>query len=138
VQSKPYFCIVISSVSDGCYLQLKMLNTSLSLFFLRAQPFPRFDFPRWYAVLAVSLIGVLMGLDPSLAAMPPVIPEPPLWLIAVLGFPTMARSVRRSNQRRQTRAQSVGNQPGCGQTNPSPESTTTLAVQLSDRSASKI
>ena len=63
-----------------------MLNTSLALFFLRAQPFPRFDFPRCHAVLAVSLIGVLMGLDPSLTATPPGIPEPPLWLAAVLGF----------------------------------------------------
>lgn len=63
-----------------------MLNTSFSLFFLRGQPFPRFDFSRWHAVLAVSLIGVLMGLDPSLAATPPGIPEPPLWLVAVLGF----------------------------------------------------
>lgn len=63
-----------------------MLIGSLSLFFLRAQPFSCFQFPRWQAIVAVSLIGVLVGLDPSLAATPPEIPEPPLWLAAVLGF----------------------------------------------------
>jgi hypothetical protein len=63
-----------------------MFKTSLSLFFLRAQPFSCFQLPRWQAIVAVSLIGILVGLDPSLAATPPGIPEPPLWLAAVLGF----------------------------------------------------
>jgi len=62
-----------------------MLKTSLALFFLRAQPFSCFEFPRWQAVVAVSLVGVLVGLDPSLAAKPPEIAKPPLWLAAVLG-----------------------------------------------------
>ncbi len=35
-----------------------MLIGSLSLFFLRAQPFSCFQFPRWQAIVAVSLIGV--------------------------------------------------------------------------------
>jgi hypothetical protein len=84
VYKRPHIFIVIFSLSDGCYLQLKMLKTSLSLFFLQAQPFSCFEFPRWQAVVAVSLIGVLVGLDPSLAATPE-IAKPPLWLAAVLG-----------------------------------------------------
>ncbi len=56
-----------------------MIIKSYELFLLRELPFSRFDFPRWQAVLAVTLIGVLIGLDPSLwsdSGMPVV----PLWL----------------------------------------------------------
>jgi hypothetical protein len=56
-----------------------MLQISLSLFLLRELPFSHFDFPRWQSLLAISLIGVLIGLDPSLwsgSGMPAV----PLWL----------------------------------------------------------
>lgn len=56
-----------------------MFPTAFPLFFSRKLPFSRFDFPRWQSVLAVTLIGVLIGLDPSLwsgSGMPVV----PLWL----------------------------------------------------------
>lgn len=56
-----------------------MFQTALSLFLLRKLPFSRFDFPLWQSVLAVTLIGVLVGLDPNLwsgSGMPAV----PLWL----------------------------------------------------------
>lgn len=65
-----------------------MLKPAFQLFILRPQPFAAFDFPRWQAVLAVSLIGVLVGLDPSLAATPPGLPAPPLWMAAVAGLLT--------------------------------------------------
>jgi len=65
-----------------------VVKTALSLFLLRELPFSRFDFPRWQAVLAISLIGVLIGFDPSARAAPPDMPAPPLWLAVVLGFVT--------------------------------------------------
>jgi len=59
---------------------------SLSLFILRELPFSRFDFPRWQSVLAISLIGLLVGLYPSFRAAPTDMLAPPLWLVAdVLG-----------------------------------------------------
>jgi hypothetical protein len=67
---------------------MTILPPALSLFLLRELPFPRFDFPRWQAVLAVSLIGVLVGLDPSLRAAPPDLPAPPLWLPVLMGLLT--------------------------------------------------
>ncbi len=42
-----------------------MSSTALSLFLLRELPFDRFTFPRWQSVLAVTLIGMLAGLDPG-------------------------------------------------------------------------
>ena len=57
-----------------------MLQHALSLFLLREPPFSRFDFPRWQAVLAVTLIGVLVALDPALRAGTPEMPGMPLWL----------------------------------------------------------
>lgn len=55
-----------------------MFSSAISLFLLRKLPFVRFDFPRWKTVLAVSLIGLLAGLDPSLRTTSPDIPVPPL------------------------------------------------------------
>ncbi len=66
-----------------------MLSPALSLFLLRELPFPHFDFPRWQAVLAVTLIGVLAGLDPALRAETPEMPGLPLWL----AIPFMALTV---------------------------------------------
>lgn len=43
-----------------------MIRAAFSLFLLRKLLFDRFDYPRWQSVLAVTLIGVLSGLDPSL------------------------------------------------------------------------
>lgn len=57
-----------------------MIHSSFSLFFLRQLSFERFSFPRWQSWLAITLIGLLIGLDPSLRAVPPEMPVPPLWL----------------------------------------------------------
>lgn len=57
-----------------------MIIKSYELFLLREVPFSRFDFPRWQAVLAVTLIGVLADLDPGLRAGTPEMPGMPLWL----------------------------------------------------------
>lgn len=65
-----------------------MIQPALSLFVLRALPFSRFDFPRWQALLAVSIIGVLVGLDPSFRAAPPGEPAPPMWAGVLIGLAT--------------------------------------------------
>ncbi|MBS3934905.1 MAG: hypothetical protein KGZ43_01925 [Sulfuritalea sp.] len=61
----------------GC--RAGVVKTALSLFLLREHPFSRFDFPRWQSVLVISLIGVLIGLDPNLWS-DSGIPVVPLWL----------------------------------------------------------
>ncbi|MCX7599323.1 MAG: hypothetical protein N2512_10750, partial [Armatimonadetes bacterium] len=61
-----------------------MISHALSLFLLRELPFSRFDFPHWQSVLAVSVIGALIGLDPALRAAPD-LPPVPLWLTILLG-----------------------------------------------------
>lgn len=66
-----------------------MLASALSLFLLRELPFSRFDFPRWQALLAVTLIGILVGIDPGLRAGAPEMPGMPLWL----AIPFMVLSV---------------------------------------------
>jgi len=66
-----------------------MISPALSLFLLRELPFSRFDFPRWQSILAVTLIGVLAGLDPGLRAGTPEMPGMPLWL----AIPFMVLSV---------------------------------------------
>jgi len=62
-----------------------MIPPALSLFILRKLPVSRFDFPRWQSVLAISLIGLLRGLDPDLRTAPPDMSAPPLWLNLVMG-----------------------------------------------------
>jgi len=67
----------------------QILSPAISLFILRELPFARFDFQRWQSLLAISLIGVLIGLDPSLRAVPPDMPDvpvPPLWLAIGVGL----------------------------------------------------
>lgn len=66
-----------------------MITPAFSLFLLRELPFARFDFPRWQAVLAVTLIGILAGLDPGLRAGTPEMPGMPVWL----SIPFMVLSV---------------------------------------------
>lgn len=63
-----------------------MLGASIQLFFLRELPFRYFDFPRWQAVLAISLLGLLASLDPSLLVAPPGMrpPPPPVIVVATL------------------------------------------------------
>ncbi|MCL5968176.1 MAG: hypothetical protein M1359_02665 [Betaproteobacteria bacterium] len=54
-----------------------VVKTALSLFLLRALPFERFAFPRWQALAGISLIGLLVGLDPALRAGTPEMPGMP-------------------------------------------------------------
>lgn len=73
-------------LNNFCGDQLSsMINLSFCLFRLREISFSRFDFPRWQSVLAISLIGALVGLDPSGRTAPPDMPAPPLWFLLVLG-----------------------------------------------------
>lgn len=65
-----------------------MLSLGFSIFILRRSPFSHFDFPRWQSVLIISLIGLLIGLDPSFRAAPPDMPVPPLWLAVSMGVVT--------------------------------------------------
>lgn len=65
-----------------------MLKSAFPLFLLNKIPFSRFDFPRWQLVLVISLIGLLIGFDPSLRDTPPDMPEPPLWLAVTMGLLT--------------------------------------------------
>ncbi len=58
-----------------------MVNSAFQLFLLRGQPFLQFNFPQWQSVLTISLIGALVGLDPSLRAPQPVGPILPLWFV---------------------------------------------------------
>ncbi|HAZ61816.1 MAG TPA: hypothetical protein DCY89_09620 [Gammaproteobacteria bacterium] len=58
-----------------------MLNAAVQLFFLRELSFAHFAFPRWQAVLAISLLGLLASFDPNLRAAPPDHPPPPIGLI---------------------------------------------------------
>jgi hypothetical protein len=51
-----------------------MISSSFSLFLLRDLPFARFDFPRWQAWAALIVIGLLVGLDPSMRAGTPEMP----------------------------------------------------------------
>lgn len=60
-------------------------HLALSLFLLRPQPFERFAYPRWQAALALTLIGLLVGLDPQFRLDTPEVPAPPLWLALGLG-----------------------------------------------------
>lgn len=83
----PIFVYSATSVSTEL-VNIGMLQTSFSLFLLRKLPFSRFDFPRWQSVLAISLIGLLIGLDPSLRDTPPDMVVPPLWLAVGMGLVT--------------------------------------------------
>ena len=73
---------------DPSFVLNHSIPPALSLFILRELPFSRFDFPRWQSVLDISLIGLLVGLDPSMRAAPPDMPAPPLWLAVVMGLVT--------------------------------------------------
>lgn len=65
-----------------------MISQSFNLFFLRELPFSSFTFPRWQSILAITLIGVLTGLDPSIRTGTSEMPGMPLFVsipFAVLG-----------------------------------------------------
>lgn len=63
-----------------------MLNTATKLFLLDTVPFKAADFPRWQALAAISLIGLLAGLDPNLRSAEPLASIPPLLLALTTGF----------------------------------------------------
>lgn len=74
---------------DPSFVLNHLIPPAFSLFLLRELPFSRFDFPRWQSVLAVTLIGVLAGLDPGLRAGTPEMPGMPPWVT----IPSMVLSV---------------------------------------------
>ncbi len=57
-----------------------MINSAVKSFLLRKLPFDCFAFPRWQSVLAITLIGMLMGLDPAMRAGTPDMPGMPLFV----------------------------------------------------------
>lgn len=66
-----------------------MIPQSFNLFFLRELPFASFTFPRWQSILAITLIGVFTGLDPSIRTGTSEMPGMPLFIsipFAVLGI----------------------------------------------------
>lgn len=68
-----------------------LIQTSIFAFLLREQPFERFQFARWQSVAAITLLGILAGLDPNMVAGAPDDPNPvvlPLWLRIGVGVLT--------------------------------------------------
>lgn len=81
----PHGCVV----SEGGNIWLSgglFVHTTLSLFLLRELPFSRFTFPRWQSVLAITLIGVLIGLDPNHESMSGMVF--PLWMTLAMSVLT--------------------------------------------------
>jgi len=70
-----------------------MLAPAISLFLLKKLPFSHFTFPRWQSMLAITLIGILMGFDPRARVVPPDAPPGmtamPLWAAVVFGVLTI-------------------------------------------------
>lgn len=62
-----------------------MLQPAISLFFLRGLPFSHFRFSRWWSFLAITLLGFLVGLDPSMRIIGPGLPRLALWPALVTG-----------------------------------------------------
>lgn len=54
---------------------MNVVYLSLLAFVQREQPISNFSFPRWQSVLAITLLGVLTGLDPRMTAPQPGVPE---------------------------------------------------------------
>lgn len=50
---------------------MDIVFSALLAFILRDQPISNFSFPRWQSVLAITLLGVLTGLDPHMTAPQP-------------------------------------------------------------------
>lgn len=65
-----------------------MLRVATDAFILKSQPLTHFDFPRWQAVVAISLIGALVGLDPALRDVPIGMPALPVGWGLALGLLT--------------------------------------------------
>ncbi|MDO4906163.1 MAG: hypothetical protein Q4A16_11585 [Lautropia sp.] len=54
---------------------MNIASAGFAAFTLREQPMSNFDFPRWQSVAAITLLGVLTGLDPHMTAPQPGLPE---------------------------------------------------------------
>lgn len=54
---------------------MNIVSSGLSAFMLREQSFSDFSFPRWQSVLAITLVGVLAGLDPRMTTPQPGMPK---------------------------------------------------------------
>jgi len=57
-------------------------KTAFNLFVLRELPWSAFDFPRWQSVLLITVIGLLMGLDPFMQVSMPA----PLVVLLLFGM----------------------------------------------------
>ena len=66
--------------------KLPVIAASQKLTLLQPLPFSSFNFPRWQAVCAVSLVGLMAGLDPMLRTAPPNGPGAPIWLALPVGL----------------------------------------------------
>lgn len=63
---------------------LHIFGSGQSLFRLVRSSFSYFDFPRWQSAFAITLIGILVGLDPNIRTPPPNMPNMPampLWFV---------------------------------------------------------
>ncbi|WP_246327155.1 hypothetical protein [Burkholderia guangdongensis] len=69
--------------------RLPIVTNGQRLFLLRELPFDRFDFPRWQSVLAITMIGLLNGMAPSMTTAHHGVPAAPLWLALSLGLVTV-------------------------------------------------
>lgn len=60
---------------------MSLLSVAIELFFLRRPLFDRFAIRRWQSALAITLIGLLAGLDPNTRSAQSDMPAMPLWLV---------------------------------------------------------
>lgn len=63
-----------------------MLKLSLCLFTLKDVALQSFSFSRWKSILAITLIGVLTGLDPAMRVGTPEMPGMPLFAAVLVGI----------------------------------------------------
>lgn len=66
-----------------------MLSAAFSLFFLKKFPFERYAFPRWQSALAVTFLGLLLGLDSDRAWSDPELPVMPAWVMSGMAILTI-------------------------------------------------
>lgn len=91
---------------------MNILSSGLSALALRDQPFSHFAFPRWQSVAAITLLGVLIGLDPQMTAPQPGLPPDAvmslgmaiavsvvmIWACFLIGYGVMRWWVRRGGR----------------------------------------
>lgn len=91
---------------------MNIISSGLSALALRDQPFSHFAFPRWQSVAAITLLGVLIGLDPQMTAPQPGLPAEAvmspgmaiavsvvlIWVCFLIGYGVMRWWVRRGGR----------------------------------------